>query len=409
MSSSPVEWKNVHVASNAADLRQQRSVPTIFTRAPEERVVLGVCAGAARRWHTDPYVVRLALLYLVGWLLSANPDRDADPGADSGDAAPPALVSARSLAVGTATLALCLVARLLRVWPGDAVMIAALVVAAGSGLIWFQGQQRTTASGPADPLTQLLNPDTSIIRSVGGALLALSGVVALLARGVSVQQLPTALAALATAIAGASVIGGPYLGRLTTELRDQERARIRIEERADMAAQLHDSVLQTLALMQRSADDPRRMVMLARRQERDLRTWLYGTTSRRTAQAGSLSSALEAIGTEVEFDHGQPVETVVVGDAPLDARTEALLGAVREALVNAAKHADAERITVYVEVQPKEITAFVRDTGTGFDPAIVSAGHGIEMSIRERLGRVGGTATLESSASGTEWELVTPR
>jgi signal transduction histidine kinase len=122
-----------------------------------------------------------------------------------------------------------------------------------------------------------------------------------------------------------------------------------------------------------------------------------------------LSSALEAIGTEVELDHGQPVETVVVGDAPLDARTEALLGAVREALVNAAKHADAERITVYVEVQPKEITAFVRDTGTGFDPAIVRAGHGIEMSIRERLGRVGGTATLESSASGTEWELVTPR
>ena len=147
--------------------------------------------------------------------------------------------------------------------------------------------------------------------------LALAGVVALVARGVRVEQLPAALAALAMALAGAAVLIGPYLGRLTAQLRDEERARIRDQERNDMAAHLHDSVLQTLALMQRAAADPRRMVMLARRQERELRSWLYDVKA--SATVGSLSARAEGIAAEIELDHGLPVDLIVVGDVTVDA------------------------------------------------------------------------------------------
>ena len=202
---------------------------------------------------------------------------------------------------------------------------------------------------------------------------------------------------------------GPYVGRLTTQLRDEERARIRDQERNDMAAHLHDSVLQTLALMQRAASDPRRMVMLARRQERELRSWLYD--SKTNAEAGSLTARAEGIAAEVELDHGMPVDLVVVGDVEVTAAADALLLAVREATVNAAKHAKADLVSVYIEVDPTAITAFVRDKGVGFDPdAIGDDRRGIAMSIRDRIERVGGRATLESAAgAGTEWELVVPR
>ncbi len=151
-------------------------------------------------------------------------------------------------------------------------MVPAIVVASGSALMWYHGRE---SHPEGDPLERVLQGRATPLRALGGVALALAGVVALVARGVRVDQLPAALAALAMALAGAAVLVGPYVGRLTTQLRDEERARIRDQERNDMAAHLHDSVLQTLALMQRAAADPRRMVMLARRQERELRSWLY--------------------------------------------------------------------------------------------------------------------------------------
>ncbi|MGZ4672291.1 MAG: sensor histidine kinase, partial [Ilumatobacteraceae bacterium] len=200
-----------------------------------------------------------------------------------------------------------------------------------------------------------------------------------------------------------------YVARLTTQLRDEERARIRDQERNDMAAHLHDSVLQTLALMQRAAADPRRMVMLARRQERELRSWLYDAKA--SAASGSLSARAEALAADVELVHGLPVDLVVVGDLDVTPAVDALLLAVREATVNAAKHSQADLVSIYIEVEQDTVTAFVRDKGIGFVPAAVGNDRrGIAMSIRDRIERVAGRAVLESAqGGGTEWELVVPR
>src|SRR4029077_19457634 len=191
----------------------------------------------------------------------------------------------------------------------DAIMVPAIIVATGSALLWYHGRE---AHPEGDPLERVLQGRATPLRALGGVALALAGVVALVARGVRVDQLPAALAALAMALAGAAVLVGPYIGRLTTQLRDEERARIRDQERNDMAAHLHDSVLQTLALMQRAAADPRRMVMLARRQGRELRSWVYDTTG--TSATGALAARCEGMAAEVELDHGMPIDLVVVGD-----------------------------------------------------------------------------------------------
>ena len=159
--------------------------------------------------------------------------------------------------------------------------------------------------------------------------------------------------AVLAALAGAVLLFGPWVGRVVDELGRERRERVRQEERAELAAHLHDSVLQTLALIQRSSDDPRRIATLARVQERELRAWLYGTgrVAGSTAPV-TLTDAVEAVAAEVEALHHLAVDVVVVGDAPVDDRVVALLGAVREAVTNAAKHAQVDEVAVYVEVTP---------------------------------------------------------
>ncbi len=375
-------------------------------------MLLGVCGGVAKRYGIDAYVVRIAVLlltltgglgvvlYLVGWAISTPPDDGS-----TATTVEPAALSGRSLAVAAATGGLLMTARNVGVWPGDAIMVPAVVVACGAALLWYRGRDQHPEG---DPLERVLHGRATPLRSLGGVALALAGVVALAAGGVRVSQLPAALAALAMALAGAAVLVGPYVGRLTTQLRDEERARIRDQERNDMAAHLHDSVLQTLALMQRAAADPRRMVMLARRQERELRSWLYDVKA--SAAAGSLAARAEGIAAEVELDHGLPVDLVVVGDVTVTSPVEALLLAMREATVNAAKHSRADLVSIYIEVEPNAITAFVRDKGVGFSAAeIGNDRRGIAMSIRDRIERVGGRALLDTApGAGTEWELVVP-
>jgi phage shock protein PspC (stress-responsive transcriptional regulator) len=392
--------------------RAQHSVE--FERSATDRMLFGVCGGAARRFGVDAYVVRIALLlltltgglgvvlYMVGFAVSRTPDEvpplpPLEPG----------VVSARTIAVGAATGGLLMTARNIGLWPGDTIMAPAIIVASGSALLWYRGRESHPDAG--DPLERVLQGGATPLRAIGGVALALAGVVALVARGVRVAQLPAALAALAMALAGAAVLVGPYVGRLTTQLRDEERARIRDQERNDMAAHLHDSVLQTLALMQRAAADPRRMVMLARRQERELRSWLYD--SKTSDAVGSMTIRAEGIAAEVELDHGMPVDLIVVGDVEVNPTVDALLLAVREATVNAAKHAEADLVSIYIEVEPHTITAFVRDKGVGFSAAEIGDDRrGIAMSIRDRIERVGGRAVLDSApGAGTEWELVVPR
>ncbi|HLT17672.1 MAG TPA: ATP-binding protein, partial [Acidimicrobiales bacterium] len=176
-----------------------------------------------------------------------------------------------------------------------------------------------------------------------------------------------------------------------------------------MAAHLHDSVLQTLALIQR-ADSPGRARTLARRQERELRSWLYGDRAERP-NSEDLGAALERVVTEVEEAHDVEVDLVLVGGAPMEPRLEALVGAIREAALNAARHAGVDEISVYVEVEPDRVEAFVRDRGRGFDPDAVEPGRlGIRESIRGRMARHGGRAEVHSApGEGTEVALEIAR
>jgi signal transduction histidine kinase len=198
----------------------------------------------------------------------------------------------------------------------------------------------------------------------------------------------------------------PLWWRLVKSLGEERSARIRTQERAELAAHLHDSVLQTLALVQRRADDPRAVAALARRQERELRAWLSGTADR--SRRDSVAAALEAVAAEVEEAHGVAIDVVAVGDARLDARGTAVVAAAREALVNAAKFAADEPIAVYAEADDRRIHVFVRDRGPGFDvTAVPPDRRGVRESIVGRLERHGGRATVTSApGSGTEVELL---
>jgi signal transduction histidine kinase/phage shock protein PspC (stress-responsive transcriptional regulator) len=394
-----------------ANLRVPAAIEGLrFPRSGNDRLVAGVAGGLARRLEADSYVVRVAfvvlslaggagvVLYALAWLLS-EPSRDE---------AAAVVRPERSLAVGCVTAALLVVLRDLGLWPGDAVMVPAIVVAAGSALVWHDPRGSTGVRGPADPFERLMSGRLSAPRVVGGVVLVATGIAALASDG-DLSSVPRSVAALTLALAGVVLVVGPYAGRLLSEVRSAERERIRTEERAEMAAHLHDSVLQTLALMQRSADDPRRMILLARRQERELRQWLYGGGPE-AATEGSVAERAKALAAEIELDHDVPVELVVVGDHPGNEALVALLGAVREASVNAARHAGADKVDIYLEIGPSSAVAFVRDKGCGFDPEAVAAdSHGITHSIRGRLERCGGRARVESApGAGTEWELEVP-
>jgi signal transduction histidine kinase len=214
--------------------------------------------------------------------------------------------------------------------------------------------------------------------------------------------------AVAIAVTGVAVIAAPAIGRLLGRLDQERRLRVREEERAALAAHLHDSVLQSLVLIQRS-EDPKQMTSLARRQERELRSWLYG--GRTEAEPTTLQGAVEAVTAAIEVDHSVRVDAVTVGDQPLDETATAMLGALREAITNAARHAKVDRVDVYVEVDDQWLVGYVRDTGVGFDVNGVAADRrGLTESIVGRAERAGGTATVTSQpGGGTEVEVRIPR
>ncbi len=346
-----------------------------YAPSDDGRVLAGVCAGIAQTLGVDATLVRLvfALLALAGGagialylaLWGYGRDRRA------------------WWAVLLAIVAASLLLTALGLSPRAVAGVAC--VAVGLALIWRRGGLR--ADAPATPI---------------GIALAALGVVLVLAGGN-----PGATALGPGAIAGALLmVAGPWLWRLAVE-RDAEReARVRTEERAEVAARVHDSVLQTLALIQRHAQEPRRVASLARRQERDLRGWLYG--DRPLGDRSSLVAALSAAAADVEELHGVRVEIASSGDCPSD---DALVLAAREAMTNAAKFAATEEIDVYAEVADDAVSVFVRDRGAGFDRAAVPADRrGLSESIEGRLARAGGRATIASApGGGTEVELRLPR
>jgi len=279
------------------------------------------------------------------------------------------------------------------VWP-------AILVIFGAALIWDRAGVESRRR-----LTRLARPsDNGTRRSKTqiffGAALMVVGIVVVLASLDTIQSLgPAAIAVLLTA-AGFMLLFGPWIWGLVEELTDERRARIRSEERADMAAHLHDSVLQTLAMIQRS-DDPQRMTTLARAQERDLRAWLFDPVG--VEKTGTVAAAAAKV--EATFD--VPVEVVVVGDRPIDDAANTLVAAASEAMANAAQHSGARTISVYVECTEEAVDAWVTDQGSGFDPDAVSDDRkGISESILARMTRAGGEANVDSTpGEGSEVHL----
>ena len=268
---------------------------------------------------------------------------------------------------------------------------------------------------PSTPLTQ--GADKRIVAGVVAALaqvvlglgLVVAGVALFLVATPSVDAPSAGILATAAIVVGLVMVFGPWWWRLTHDLAVERQERIRTQERAEVAAHIHDSVLQTLALIQRSSADARTVSTLARSQERELRAWLYGSPAPDPAE--SVAAALQRVSDEVEDLHGVPVETVEVGDCPVDERLAALVLSSREALTNAVRHSGAAAVSAYLEVEPHQVTVFVRDRGAGFEPGRVPGDRrGIADSIVGRMDRHGGTAAVRSQpGQGTEVELVMPR
>jgi signal transduction histidine kinase len=231
------------------------------------------------------------------------------------------------------------------------------------------------------------------------ALVLGAGLIVLWATGALDSAGDVALAALVVSIA-LGLIAAPLWLALLRRLGSERSARIRSEERAEVGAHLHDSVLQTLALVQRRSDDPAEVEKLARRQERELRSWLAGSEPSRPGER--LADALRAAAEAVEEQHSAQVEAVVVGDAPLDERMEALVGATREALTNAAKFAsEGGPVRLYAEVENGSARVYIDDRGPGFDPeSIPGDRQGVRESIIGRMERNGGSAEIRSEPDG---------
>ena len=285
-----------------------------------------------------------------------------------------------------------------------------LVIGLGVALVWRQADNARKARWVEMSQGKRFWP---LVRALGGAALVIAGVTGFIVVRGSGSHLGGILQAALAVLVGVALIAGPYLVRLTQDLSAERLMRIRAQERAEVAAHVHDSVLHTLTLIQRNAEDPREVARLARAQERELRAWLYrpeGTG--REDEPATLAAAVRAAAAEVEDAHGVPVEVVCVGDCPLDDRLGAQMQAAREAMVNAAKYGgDGGPVQVYAEVEESRVFVSVRDHGAGFDlDQVPDDRMGVRESIIGRMRRNGGEARLRAApGGGTEVELEMER
>ena len=378
-------------------------------RRPDRGLLGGVATGIAEHLGVSVWVVWAAFVVLSGagglgvalygaYLIVVPTAPDAGPGRF------PAwleYVVAGVAAVATVGIAATTL-------PANGLFLPALLACLGGALIWRQAAERDRA--------RLVSVSRSFAgdsagwqgraRLVAGGALVVGGGALVLAREDFTAVRDGFLAMVVTAV-GLALLTGPWWIRMATQLSEERAERIRSQERADIAAHLHDSVLQTLALIQRNANSPREVTRLARGQERTLRTLLYGN---RTA-SGNFAAELRSAAADVEDDYAVSVDVVIVGDAPLDPDLAALAAAAREALVNAAKHSGADAVSLYAELEPAQVSVFVKDRGVGFDVDTVAADRqGVRGSIIGRMERHGGKAQFRSAAgTGTEVELTLPR
>ncbi|NED99657.1 PspC domain-containing protein [Phytoactinopolyspora halotolerans] len=398
----------------------------------------GVASGVARHFGLQPITVRIAftlltsfsgfgiVLYLALWIFTPS---DQTLAKQAEDAAPAGIAAAsranmrrrRSLAQRSGDLGQ--LAALVILGTGTIFafgqtplgispeyVVPMMLVAGGLTLMWrtadAKERQRMAALSPRFPLLGAISAGgrIALLRVTAGVLVVVIGTVVFLAGQGELDATVNALSGIVVLLVGIALILGPWLWQLWRTAETERRQRIVTQERADMAAHLHDSVLQTLALIQKQANDPRAVVKLARSQERDLRSWLYGDQGE---DESSLAAALTKAGAEVEDSFGVPVEVVTVGDAPIDGIGNALLKAAREAAVNAAKHSGADKIDIFFEATEDGVEVFVRDRGAGFDMDQIPEDRlGVRRSIIDRMERHGGSAQIRSApGEGTEVRL----
>lgn len=383
-------------------------------RSSHHRLIAGVAGGLGTRLGIDPSLVRIAfvllslcggvglLAYFVLWAVLPEDD-------GSVEEMEPGLVRALSMAmVVTGSMILLAAAGL---WFGNTIALSVGLAVLGAGVVWLRAEpaerDRVKARLPEDPIEAIAAGAAGKLRLILGGILFSAGIATFLARTNALNAAPGIVFAVGVTVTGLAIVAGPWGWRVARQLAVERRERIRSEERAEMAAHLHDSVLQTLALIQRT-DQPREMLTLARNQERELRAWLNGTSLRSDS---TVAGAIEQIAAAVELQFKIPVEVVTVGDAPVDERVSAILEASREAILNAAKHSGADAVSVYLEVEDNAITAYIRDEGVGFDPTAAAPDRrGMTESIRGRMERFGGSSSVTSAiGEGSEVQLILPR
>ncbi|MDF2747288.1 MAG: PspC protein [Propionibacteriaceae bacterium] len=404
------------------------------TRVAEGAWLGGVCTGLARHLGWPLMVIRIAFVALatfqfIGviaygalWLLMPPESTVKAPGLESAsragfrDQSKPK----RRIDWGMLLALVALGVGLLWIMQNTGLGISSQLfwpvafACAGAALVWRQADSeqqkrwRAEAGGKAWLAPFVARGGwPALVRVIVGLGLVGAAFGIVIAQQGQISHLPEVMAMTMLALAGLAIVLAPWLHRSRSALNQARAEKVRADARADMAAHLHDSVLQTLAMIQRQADDPKAVQKLARRQERELRNWLYGDE----LHEATLKAALTAAAAEVEDERGVPVELVAVGDCDTSEEIQALVRATREAMVNAAKHSGADKIDVYAEVDEDSIEVFIRDRGQGFDvDAVAEDRMGVKGSIIDRMARHGGSATIRSGPSdGTEVRLEIKR
>lgn len=372
----------------------------------EDRLVGGVSAALATELGVAPLAVRASFVALTmagGWglvfygliwaILATVPSNP------SYQSMPKALTPThRYVGLAMVVLGLFLGLRTLGFGFVDEIVFPIGFVLTGFLIAW--SRQREEGGVPAT------------LRITAGVVVAAGGMITVAAMNVDSWEAIRVLMVALAILLGLGLVVGPSLLRIGTELDEERQQRVRADERARMAAHLHDSVLQTLMLIQRHAHDPKRTAQIARQQERDLRGWLYAEHKAEQPGTTRLGPAIQAMASRIERDHDIRVEVITVGDTvDLEpSAIEPLVLAIGEAMTNAAKHAGVDRVDVFAERHSGGIDVFVRDSGDGFDPSDVADDRlGIQRSIVDRMARAGGRARIESEPGvGTEVELFLP-
>jgi signal transduction histidine kinase len=413
------ESRRTAITTTAAPTPERR-----LYRPRDHRIVAGVASGLAQHLGLPVIAVRIALVVLLGFnglglliyaafwavLPQQVPTGEKPPRRDFFALLPFAAIGLGVILLQTLVFGDSGV-------PGTVGWLVA-IIAVGAGVIWHQSDPSRRGHW-ADNAAQMpwlaaivaeSDRRSFLFRFIGGGVLVATGIIGVVAVYAPAGNLSSVLNGVIFALVGllgVGVVVAPLLWRTFSQLRAEREGRIREQERAEVAAMIHDQVLHTLALIQRNSADIKEVQRLARGQERSLRNWLYKPAASPNER---FAAALEQAAAEVEDTYAISVETVVVGDTDCDDRVAALVAAAREALVNAARHAGVDTVSLYAEVEPDELSVFVRDRGAGFDPEeIEESRHGVRGSILGRMQRHGGHAEIRSApGDGTEVRLTLP-